>query len=132
MVKSNFSYEEIYAMKIMAFEKEQVRKRLRPPLPPRQGVTYSYSNNSPAAVAQRIEQKDTRETIYKGILSNISAGEAADLKTIANRIGTTPQKLQNYMKSLAEEGYLTRLTMENSKRSVVYVYLKTGKEIPES
>ena len=131
MVKNNFSYEDVYALKIMAFEKDMAKQNRRPPLPQRRETIYSYANKSPAAVAQRAAQKKQRRAIYKGILDNIAEGEAVNMKTLATRIGTTSQKLTNYMKPMVDEGYLNRLNMANPYGVVAYVYLKTGKELPE-
>lgn len=125
MVKNNFTYEDAYALRIKEFEKEQVRLRRRPPLPVRQ----KYTNTAPAAEALRKQQIETREKVFRSVLDNIAQGEAIDVRTLASRIGTTSQKLTNYMKPMVTEGYLTRLNMANSKGLVAYVYLTTGKEL---
>lgn len=131
MVKSNFSYEEIYALKIMTFEKEQVKRNRRPPFPQKRETIYSYANKTPAAVAQRAAQKKHRRGIYAGILNNIADGEAVSVATLSKRIGSTSQQLTNYMKPMCDEGYLNRLNMANPYGVVSYVYLRTGKELPE-
>ena len=64
MVKSNFDYEDIYAAKIMRFEKEMARKRLRPPLPVREGGEKKYDNMVPAAVTQRGRSRRRRGLKY--------------------------------------------------------------------
>lgn len=125
MVKSSYSYEEVYAAKIMAFEKDMVKQNRRPPLP----SMHKYVNTAPAATALRQQQLETRQNVFRDVLDNISEGEAVDARTLARRLGTTSQSLTNYMKPMVEEGYLTKLNMPNSKGVVVYVYMITGKEL---
>lgn len=127
MVKSNFTYEDAYALRIKEFEKEQVRLNRRPPLP----TWAKYTNTAPAAEALRKQQIETRKNVFKSVLANIAQGEAIDARTLAGRIGTTSQKLTNYMKPMVEEGYLNRFNMANNKGVVAYVYLPTGKELEE-
>lgn len=127
MVKSNFTYEDAYALRIKEFEKEQVRLNRRPPLPVRQ----KYTNTAPAAEALRKQQIETRKKVFRSVLANIAQGEAVNARTLAGRIGTTSQKLTNYMKPMVTEGYLTRLNMANNAGVVSYVYLTTGKALEE-
>ena len=124
MVKNNFSYEEVYAVKVMAFEKDMVSKNRRPPLP----VRRRYVNMAPAADAQRKEAAKVRQEMYRAILANIPDGEATNVQSLANKMGIKSQQLTNYMKPMVEEGYLARLKMAGG---MVYVYLRTGKELPE-
>ena len=128
MVKSNFDYEDIYAAKIMRFEKEMARKRLRPPLPARQGGEKKYDNMVPAAVTQRAEQAKTRAKVFRSVLLQMKEGEAANVPSLATRMGTTPQKLANYVRIMVDEGYLSKISMMGGK--IMYVYMKTGKEVP--
>ena len=125
MVKSNFTYEDAYAMRIMAFEKEQVRLNRRPPLPTRQ----KYTNTAPAAEALRKQQIEARKNIFISVLANIEDDELVDARTVAERIGTTAQKLTNYIKSMVDEGYLKKFAV--TKGNVSYLYVKTGKEMKE-
>ena len=124
MVKSNFTYEEAYALRIMAFEKDMAVKNRRPPLPTRR----QYANATPAADAQRKQQAKLRKIMYQSILDNIPDGEAANVQALAARMGIRSQQLTNYMTPMVQEGYLTRLKMTGS---MVYVYLPTGKEFSE-
>lgn len=128
MVKSNFDFEDIYAAKIMKFEKEMARRKLRPPLPARQGrPDKEYDNMVPAAVAQREEQMKERHKVYSAVLSNMNDREAVDTPSLAGRIGTTPRRLANYVRMMVDDGYLSKINMIGGK--VMYVYLKTGKKL---
>lgn len=122
MVKNNFDFEDIYAMRLLAFEREMARQNRRPPLP----TLHTYANTAPAAERIRREQQGTRNKIFKGVLKNISAGEAIDSKTLAARMETTPQKLSNYVKAMSDEGYLTKLNVAGNKN--MYMYMKTAKK----
>ena len=122
MVKSNFDFEDIYAKRILAFEKEMARKHLRPPLP----TQHEYMNTAPAAEKIRIEQKKARDKARKNIMKNIAEGEAVDSKTVATRLETSPQKVQNHLKTLAEDGYLLKLTAAENKN--IHLYMKTKKK----
>ena len=123
MVKSDFTYEDAYALRIMEFEKEQVRQRRRPPLPAQQ----RYVDTGPAATALREQQLETRQNMFRSILDNVGEEELVDARTLAERIGTTSQKLTNYLKPMVDEGYLKKFAM--AKGSVSYLYVKTEKEL---
>lgn len=125
MVKSSFTYEDAYALRIMEFEREMARKRLRPELP----MQRKYTNTAPAAAAMREEQNRVRKAVYSDVINSIEDGEVVDLKSLSDRIGTTAQKLTNYMRPMVEKGYLQKLTM--TKGSVSYLYMKTGKELED-
>ena len=123
MVKSNFDYEDIYAMRILAFEKEMARQNRRPPLPTQRSA---YSNTAPAAEKIREKQKTERDKVFKDILKNIADGEAIDSKTLATRMETTAQKLANYVKAMSDEGYLIKLNVPGGKN--MYMYMKSKKK----
>lgn len=129
MVKSNFSYEDIYAMRIMAFEKNMAKMRRRPPLPVRHTGSKEYENKAPAAVAQREEQMKTRRAVYKDVLENVAAGEAIDVRTLSERISMNSKKLANYVRLMVDDGYLNKLSMAKGK--IMYIYMKTGKELTD-
>ena len=123
MVKNNFSYEDAYALRIMAFEKEMASKNRRPPLP----IRRQYVNMAPAADAQRKEAARLRKVMFRAILDNIPEGEATNVQALATKMGIKSQQLTNYMKPMVEEGYLARLKISGG---MAYVYLRTGKELP--
>ena len=58
----------------------------------------------------------------------MTEGEAANVPSLATRMGTTPQKLANYVRIMVDEGYLSKISMMGGK--IMYVYMKTGKEVP--
>ena len=129
MVKNNFTYEDAYAMRILDFEKDMANKGRRPPLPTRR---RQYENTAAAASAHRQEQMRVRLDIYKSVLDNIAEDEVVDVRNLAIRIGTTSMKLTNYMKPMAEEGYLNRMKMPNGRCAMSYVYSRTGKKLSDN
>jgi hypothetical protein len=129
MVKSSFDTEDIYAMRILAFEKEMARKKLRPPLPIRGGGYKYHKLMWPAVVAQREEQSKVRAEMYESIISSIADGEAIDIASLGARMKATPYKVANYVKLMVEQGYLNKLTLASGK--LTYLYMKTGKALDE-
>jgi len=121
MVKSSYNYEEIYAKNLMAFEKMQARKGLRPPLPcmMRRAALYQTTAKNKEA------RDDFRKVTYELVLNAIEVGEVVDTPVIADRLGTTPQKVAHYVSAMCDEGYLNKLNMTQGKR--MFVYMKTGK-----
>lgn len=126
MVKSSFDYEEIYAMRLMAFEKEQVKKGLRPPLPLSQ-PKVSPHQKIPAVIAIKEERLRIRKDVYENVLEAILDGEVIDTPNLSARMGTTAQKLANYLRAMVDEGYLAKLGMSGG--TFTYVYMKTGKKM---
>ena len=126
MVKSNFDFEEVYAMRLMAFEKEQAKKGLRPPLPCTQRRLLPHQK-VPAVVAMKEERLRIRRDVYETVLKTIADGEVIDTPTISERMDTTPQRLANYLRDMVDEGYLSKLSMPVGQ--FMYVYVKTGKKL---
>lgn len=131
MVKSNFDFEEIYAMRLMAFEKEQAKKGLRPPLPctQRRKMYEPAEGLCPAAVAQRAERKIVRRQMYESILGAMGEGEVIGNPVIAERVDKTPAQISNYLISLVEEGYIHKISMTHKQNT--YAYIKSGKAMED-
>jgi len=131
MVKSEFDYEDIYALKILEFERRQARAGLRPALPCDTRTRAMTEHEK--EIARRCREKATkqrREDMFRAFLDVIEDGEAANARQIADRMGMEAQKIGNYLTIASEQGYLMKLHMVSG--NMQYAYAKTGKKLEEN
>lgn len=123
----NFNHEDVLREKMLAFEREQVRKKLRPRLPcDMAGRELSYSEQRSAE--RSVEKKDRRTEVYKVILNAIGDAEIVSSKEIANRTGYNTQTAANFLRFMAKEELIVKIPRYDNYSSS-WAYVKTGKKL---
>ena len=83
---TDYNQDDVLREKMLAFEREQVKKKLRPRLPcDMAGRELSYSERQ--ARERSIEKKDRRTEVYKTILNVMGETELVSSRDIASRTG---------------------------------------------
>ena len=110
----DFNHEDVLREKMLAFERAQVKKKLRPPLP----------------VDVRIAARNVR-LIPREVLDVMKDIEVLNASEIAERMDCKGHQLTNHLTMLNKQGYLHRIVQTKlftkGARKIVYAYIKTGK-----
>lgn len=120
-------YEYAYAKAILAFEREQVRRKLRPPLPCDQGrIPVQRTDANKRAIDER-EQK--RAEMFRLLYDCIGDGEAVSSPLIAERIGQPARSISSFLDMMVKDEILFKLP--KIRGDAPWVYVKTGKKLSE-
>lgn len=119
-MNSNIHPEERLQKAMLAFEREQVKLKLRPTLP--------CDVNRPKHVAERqYELKKRRDQVFARLLDVMYDGEAVDGITIAERADMNTSSCVNFLNLMAKDGFICKIPQVN--RTIRWIYIKTGKEV---
>ncbi len=114
----DFNHEDVLREKMLAFERAQVKKKLRPPLPV--DVRIAARN-----VRHRVAKAE-RADRFREILDVMKDIEVLNASEIAERMDCNAHKLTNHLAMLCGQGYLHKIETKGDSK-IVYAYIKTGK-----
>lgn len=123
----DFNHEDVLREKMLAFERAQVKKKLRPPMPVDVKIAARNARLIPQVVEQKRLAKAERAEKLREILDVMRDIEVLNASQIAERMGSNAFKLNNYLAMLNKQGYLHKIETTNSDRKIIYAYIKTGK-----
>lgn len=124
---TDFNHEDLQREKWLAFEREQVRKKLRPPLPcDRAKRELSYSEKQ--SQDRSVEKKDRRKEVYKEILNVMGDTELLNSRDIASRTVYNTQTVANFMRYMVKEELVAKINRYDNHGST-WAYVKTGKKV---
>jgi len=124
---TDYNQDDVLREKILAFEREQVKKKLRPRLPcDMAGRELSYSERQ--SQERSIEKKDRRNDVYKEILNVMGETELLNSRDIANRTVYNTQTVANFMRFMVKEELVAKIPRYDSNGST-WAYVKTGKKV---
>ena len=121
-----FNHEDVLREKMLAFERAQVKKKLRPPLPVDVRIAARNVRLIPQAVERDRVAKAERAEMLREILDVIKDIEVLNASEIAERMDCNAHRLANYLAMLNKQGYLHKIETKGD-RKIVYAYIKTGK-----
>jgi len=124
---TDFNHEDVLREKMLAFEREQVKKKLRPRLPcdmARRELSYSEQQSRDRS----IEKKDRRTEVYKTILNVMGDAELLNSRDIGSRTGYNTQTTANFLRFMVKEELVAKIPRFDSHGSS-WAYVKTGKKI---
>lgn len=121
-MNNNIHPEERLQKAMLAFERDQAKKKLRPTLP--------CDVNRPRPVVERMnELKRRRDEVYVRLLRVMDDGEAVDGIEIAERADMNASSCCNFLNMMAKDGFIHKIPQVN--RTVRWIYIKSGKEIDD-
>lgn len=124
---TDYNQDDVLREKMLAFEREQVKKKLRPRLPcDMAGRELSYSERQ--ARERSIEKKDRRTEVYKTILNVMGETELVSSRDIASRTGYNTQTAANFMRFMVNEELVAKIPRYDNHGST-WAYVKTGKKV---
>lgn len=124
---TDYNQDDVLREKMLAFEREQVKKKLRPRLPcDMAGRELSYSERQ--SQERSIEKKDRRTEVYKEILNAMGEAEVLNSRDIANRTVYNTQTVANFMRFMVREELVAKIPRYDSNGST-WAYVKTGKKV---
>lgn len=124
---TDFNHEDVIREKMLAFEREQVKKKLRPRLPcDMAGRELSYSEQK--SRDRSIEKKDRRTEVYKTILNVMGDTELLSSRELGERTGYNTQTTANFLRFMVKEELVAKIPKFDSHGSS-WAYVKTGKKI---
>lgn len=122
----DFNHEDVLREKMLAFERAQVKKKLRPPLPVDVRIAARNVRLIPQAVERDRVAKAERADRFREILDVMKDIEVLNASEIAERMDCNAHKLTNYLAMLCGQGYLHKIETKGDSK-IVYAYIKTGK-----
>jgi hypothetical protein len=124
---TDYNHEDVLREKMLAFEREQVKKKLRPRLPcDMAGRELSYSERK--SLDRSIEKKDRRTEVYKTILNAMGDAELLNSRDIGSRTGYNTQTTANFLRFMVNEELVAKIPRFDSHGSS-WAYVKTGKKV---
>lgn len=115
----SFNHEDLMREKMLAFERAQVKSKLRPVLP--------CDNRSEDRVIKASEEKrEVRVKIYEIILQHIKDSEVVTAQEVAVRTNIPMQSAANYLRSMEKEEYVAAIPRVG-KKNRCWAFAKTGK-----
>jgi hypothetical protein len=124
---TDYNHEDVLREKMLAFEREQVKKKLRPRLPcDMAGRELSYSERQ--SRDRSIEKKDRRTEVYKTILNAMGDAELLNSRDIGSRTGYNTQTTANFLRFMVNEELVAKIPRFDSHGSS-WAYVKTGKKV---
>lgn len=122
----SFTAEDVLREKMLAFEREQVRLKLRPTLPcDWKSRQLDYSEAKSQEISEK--KRHARGDIFRAILKVIGDAEALSAKQIGERSGYGTQSAANFLRMMTKHEYVMAVPKVNSSER--WVYIKTGKEV---
>jgi len=123
---TTFNAEDELREKMLAFEREQVRLKLRPTLPcDWKSRQLDYSEAKSQEISKK--KREARGDIFRSILKVIGDAEALTAKQIGERSGYNTQSAANFLRMMTKNEYVMAVPKVNSSER--WVYIKTGKEV---
>lgn len=124
---TDYNQDDVLREKMLAFEREQVKKKLRPRLPcDMAGRELSYSERQ--SQERSVEKKDRRKEVYKEILNAMGEAELVNSRDIASRTGYNTQTAANFLRFMVKEELVAKIPRYDSHGST-WAYVKTGKKV---
>ena len=124
---TDFNHEDFIREKWLAFEREQVKKKLRPRLPcDMAGRELSYSEKQ--SRDRSIEKKDRRTEVYKTILNVMGDAELLSSRELGERTGYNTQTTANFLRFMVNEELVAKIPRYDNHGST-WAYVKTGKKV---
>lgn len=118
---TDFNHEDVLREKMLAFERAQVKLKLRPVLP--------CDKKSEERVIKTAEEKrEARVKLYQIILENMNDSEVVTAQEVAVRTNIPMQSAANYLRSMAREEYVAAIPRV-SKKTRCWAFAKTGKMV---
>jgi len=123
---TGFNHEDLLREKMLAFEREQVKKRLRPRLPCDM-ATKELSYSEQQSRERSIEKKNRRTEVFKTILNVMGDTELLSSRVLGERTGYNTQTTANFLRFMVKEKLIAKIPRYDSHGSS-WAYVKTGKE----
>lgn len=118
---TDFNHEDVLGHKMLAFERAQVKLKLRPVLP--------CDRKSEDRVIKTAEEKrEARIKLYEIILESINESEVVTAQEIAVRTNIPMQSAANYLRSMEKEEYVAAIPRVG-KKNRCWAFAKTGKMV---
>lgn len=118
--------EEQLGQKMLAYERKMAKLGRRPTLPVDVKATARVESKPTGAVERAKLARNARDNMVRQILDVFASIEALNASQIADRMGCSAQKLNNYLRLMNEQGYLHKIETRGD-RKIVYAYIKTAK-----
>lgn len=122
--------EDVLRERMLAFEREQYKKKLRPRLPCDAKVIETSVDKTNAKIID--ENARQRRAMFRLILSCMEHGAPLNVTQIAKRTCITPQAVSNYTRRMAEEGYLLAIRVplsDGQGKARTWKYVKSNKKM---
>ena len=116
---TDFNHEDVLREKMLAFERAQVKLKLRPVLP-------CDKRSEDRVIKTSEEKREARVKLYEIILENMNASEVVTAQEIAVRTNIPMQSAANYLRSMEKEEYVAAIPRV-SKNNRCWAFAKTGK-----
>ena len=116
---TDFNHEDVLREKMLAFERAQVKLKLRPVLP-------CDKRSEDRVIKTSEEKREARVKLYEIILENMNDSEVVTAQEIAVRTNIPMQSAANYLRSMEKEEYVAAIPRV-SKNNRCWAFAKTGK-----
>ena len=124
---TDFNHEDVLREKMLAFEREQVKKKLRPRLPCDM-ATKELSYSEQQSRERSIEKKNRRTEVFKTILNVMGDTELLSSRVLGERTGYNTQTTANFLRFMVNEELVAKIPRFDSHGSS-WAYVKTGKKV---
>ena len=115
----SFNHEDLMREKMLAFERAQVKSKLRPVLP-------CDKRSEDRVIKTSEEKREARVKLYAIILDNINDREVVTAQEVAVRTNIPMQSAANYLRSMEKEEYVAAIP-KVGKKNRCWAFAKTGK-----
>lgn len=113
-----FNAEDVLREKILAFERKQVKAKLRPPLPCDVKVKTKQEN---ALIEQR---KVERTRVFNDVIELMPDNFLFNCEDVAEKLCIEKPSASTYLKQMVDRGYLHQIP--KSQRGDMFRFVKTG------
>ena len=118
---TDFNHEDVLREKMLAFERAQVKLKLRPVLP-------CDRKSEDRVIKTSEEKREARMKLYEIILQNMNESEVVTAQEVAIRTNIPMQSAANYLRSMAKEEYVATIPRVG-KNTRCWAFAKTGKKV---
>lgn len=115
----SFNHEDLMREKMLAFERAQVKSKLRPVLP-------CDKRSEDRVIKASEEKREVRVKIYEIILDHMKDSEVVTAQEVAVRTNIPMQSAANYLRSMEKEEYVAAIPRVG-KKNRCWAFAKTGK-----